>query len=887
MYLAKTTPLQRESIFEGITFYEPIDATLLDKCINSDLMVCYNDPKWFSCETTHLTNYASKIKKNMASVEYCRSGDWKIGRFNPVSSLGLHTIRKNTRHTLCNGVFRDIDIENCHPQLLTQVLKHNEYPDGYDSLADYCNNRDKWRNDIINAYNLNSHKLCKLPKTHEDYLSPKDLAKKLILRITYGGSLSKWLTDFDINEGEVPSNVNLLIKQFKKIQKWICKHNPELFEKCKSNNLDKGKDYNHEGTTVSWLLQEKECLILEEMYKYLLSKEYIKNDICVLCNDGIMIEDKYYNPSILTELNIAVLSATGFNLTFTEKPLTDGYEDIIDEHLNFDLWKHDVTDGLFAEYFKLLYYKEFIVVNEALHSFNGVYWEKDANKKCSKLADKIDKDFRAYILKRSFNVVKRIEADLTDHNALLAINDYYIEPSKSAEILKQLTTKYRFEGHTKDGVRHYLQQIGETARNFTNSIDRYLRNVSSRDRLVKDCCRVLNNNWVEFDNDENLIAFENKIYDLETSNWVKPRHNQYISLTTGWKWVNGYSNKYKLELSRLLSEIFPNKNILEVYLEILSTGLYGKTIQHFFVAKGRGGNGKSVINSLMMKCIGNYGYKLPSTAVSQTIKEGANPAIANLNNKRFVLFQEPDKSRKICCSTIKEITGDKELNCRTLYSTDTVTRLKCSLLGEFNDLPALDEAGDAMGRRLIVIPFNSMFLNHSRFDNLSYEDKSSGNFHLANPHFTTDKFQDQHKQALMSLLMDSFKTFKDRNYTLKPPKEVVKEADEYLKYSDDLFGWYNDCFIKDDDCILSFKDIWCKFNDSPYYRSMTKSEQRKYNQKHLKDNIINNTFLKNDFRRKKSRHNNITLSADSMVGWRVKKFNDDADDNQVEEEDDC
>ena len=99
----------------------------------------------------------------------------------------------------------------------------------------------------------------------------------------------------------------------------------------------------------------------------------------------------------------------------------------------------------------------------------------------------------------------------------------------------------------------------------------------------------------------------------------------------------------------------------------------------------------------MMKCVGNYGYKLPSTAVSQTIKEGANPAIANLNNKRFCLFQEPDRKNRICCSTIKEITGDKELNCRTLYSTDTLTRLKCSLLGEFNDLPALDESGDAMG----------------------------------------------------------------------------------------------------------------------------------------------------------------------------------------------
>ncbi len=61
-------------------------------------------------------------------------------------------------------------------------------------------------------------------------------------------------------------------------------------------------------------------------------------------------------------------------------------------------------------------------------------------------------------------------------------------------------------------------------------------------------------------------------------------------------------------------------------------------IQHFVVAKGKGGNGKSVINSLMMRTVGNYGYKLPSSAVSQAMKgDAANPSIANLANMRWVV----------------------------------------------------------------------------------------------------------------------------------------------------------------------------------------------------------------------------------------------------------
>ena len=53
---AKTIPLNRPSIFDGIVLYEPVNATLLDKCINSDLLVTnYNDPKWFKNESSRYT----------------------------------------------------------------------------------------------------------------------------------------------------------------------------------------------------------------------------------------------------------------------------------------------------------------------------------------------------------------------------------------------------------------------------------------------------------------------------------------------------------------------------------------------------------------------------------------------------------------------------------------------------------------------------------------------------------------------------------------------------------------------------------------------------------------------------------------------------------------
>ena len=62
--LAKTIPLTRDSIFDGITLYEPVDTALLNKCIHCDLLVKkYKDPKWFKNEKLHLEKYSANISK--------------------------------------------------------------------------------------------------------------------------------------------------------------------------------------------------------------------------------------------------------------------------------------------------------------------------------------------------------------------------------------------------------------------------------------------------------------------------------------------------------------------------------------------------------------------------------------------------------------------------------------------------------------------------------------------------------------------------------------------------------------------------------------------------------------------------------------------------------
>jgi len=886
--------IERDCVLDGLVLYEPIDENLLDKCINCDLLKTgYTDKKWFENEKQQLENYKRKISRNLARVEYRRKEGYKIGRVNPVGSLGLHSLTRETRHTLVNGRMRDIDIECCHPVLLLQVLIHNNYKGSIKYIKDVVENRNKWTDIIAESYKLFDHSDVKKEPTHERKLQiVKKLSKTLIIRICYGGSVSEWKKDNFIKEGSMPECVKNLVEEVKGIFAFICDSNQDLYKLCKQKNIEKGKDYNHEGTTTSWFLQDKECLILETIYTYCCDNNLITDDICALCNDGIMIQEENYTPDLLQKFESHVLEQTGFKVRFTEKSLDEGYADILDKHIIFDLYRFDIVDANYAKYFKLLYHNQFIHHYGFTYSYNGFYWEKDEMKKNCCINDKIVNDFRTYVIKRTFGIRKKAVCDLNDYK-----EDKFMDANgvkkKTMDILKQLQQKYKINvdvnKYEDSGKIHaYIDGVCSVIDCYLKLVEKYLGNVSTRDRLVKDICREITCDWINMDQNEYLLGFLNGVYNLKTSSWIKPHYSQYISLTTGWKWVNSYSKKYKTELNKILSTIHTNEEVRKHYLIVLSTGLYGKVVPHFFVAKGVGRNGKSVLNGLMMKTVGTYGYKLASQAVSSSIKEGPNPTIANMDNKRFVLVQEPEKSKRVQTSTIKEITGDKAINCRTLWSTNTETRLKLTLVMECNDLPQLDETGDAIAGRINVTPFKSRFLLEHIYNDLTEEEKESGLCHLANPYYTGDEFQDLYKQALMEILMEHFKIFKQNNYIIKAPKEVIKEADEYMKYSDDFYGWFSNKFVKDENSIIEFKKVFQEFTFSKYYENMSKKDKRSFNQSKMKTQIMTNYFLKSHFQYGKSMYKGTQLKCDSICGYRLKGYSDDdseddeADDNSMD-----
>ena len=513
-----------------------------------------------------------------------------------------------------------------------------------------------------------------------------------------------------------------------------------------------------------------------------------------------------------------------------------GYNEWINTH-NPKLYGCLFASALIADYFKYLYGDIFINVNEVLYFYNGIYWERD-DKKHSYLINFFDKTFYIDLLTYANKKIGYYTGKISG-----ATDD---ELEKIKDIIKS--------------IQIFLSEVCT------------LRSKKYRNDVISDIITFTTNNKIEFNTNNYLFAFKNKIFDLKNNKFIEPKPEYFITQTAGYDYMES-SKEDKDYLNTVIDSIFPNPEVKDDYSMILATGLCGVQMENCFVANGSGRNGKGVINSLMMKTTGEYGYILPATMLMKEIKSGgADPQIANMNNKRFVVASEPEKGKKIMCSTLKTLTGEKLLNARDLYSSNCDVHLKLSLVLECNELPLLDEVNPAVVMRIRTSVFEQTFYTLEELKYLDEETKK--NIKLSNPYYKTDEFQDKYKCVLFDYLLPYFMKFKDNKYRLNPmPLLCAIKCRDYLAVSDDIFSWFNEFYektetIEESEAIL-LTDIYELFKNSEYFMNMTKADKRKYNRKYFIEQIEKNIFLRTFLKNKNSRHNGQTINSDSLVGWRL------------------
>lgn len=371
---------------------------------------------------------------------------------------------------------------------------------------------------------------------------------------------------------------------------------------------------------------------------------------------------------------------------------------------------------------------------------------------------------------------------------------------------------------------------------------------------------------IEFDKNGYLFNFKNKTYDFKSHIFVNTRREDYILTTCGYNYKD-IKDEDLSKLDILLNQIFPDINIKNNYVQYMATALYGVPIEKFIIANGTGGNGKGVLNELLVCLLGEglYAYTAPNNVLLQPLKTGSNPEVANMSGKRLIIYREPDSEKsKLNGSTMKELTGGSSISARMNYSNDMRVVLKSTHILECNKRPLIDgRIDESYKRRLADVPFDSTFTNNKEL--LDKQDELD-NIFTANSYYKSEEFKEKYKFVLFKYLINFCVKFEKENQKSVCEKivdcdKVIERVKDYLEKSDDLYEIFQEEYIKTDNKndFIKISEIHDTIKDLEYYKNLTKMEKRNFTIKSLIETIKCNINFRSYY---KERYRNATEKID-------------------------
>jgi P4 family phage/plasmid primase-like protien len=484
--------------------------------------------------------------------------------------------------------------------------------------------------------------------------------------------------------------------------------------------------------------------------------------------------------------------------------------------LSKEIPNHDIKylrpfDNIISKVIHRLYGEEFICSNPERNEwyyFNGIRWIKE---------------------NKSFNLRK------------LTINDVF---TKVENYRRQLL---------KEGANE------ELVKNYHN----ILKILGSGNKLNCLELEFYNSNFYKIiDQNKDLIGFENGVYDLKTYEFRKGTSSDYVSLSTGYDYIDhSKSSKEYQDLVDLISKILPNPEVRSFTLKSLASCLDGHIRdENFYIYSGKnnsGGNGKTTITDMLLKALGDYACVSPVTLITakRESANSANSALASIRNKRAVIMQEPEATEQIQAGCMKALTGGDRISTRELHSSQMEFKPHAKFIMCCNKTPTITDIDGGVTRRLKIIEFISKFVEDP---NGNYEYKIDKNLKAK---------LDAYKSVFMCILLEYYKLYMEEG--LVPPLEVMRVTKKYENENNLIKQ-----FIDENITVASKQEFLTKDQLKEMYKSdsILKSSFGKFNlfQKQLENGLCS------EFKLDKK-------NVSKIYGWKVKVPEVDSDEDAEED----
>lgn len=840
----------KEALYWEVIPMEKLDALLRSKTVLQE------DTDWWDTqhgifdhwqtpnERNFILNLMKKCKrinnngKYYLQVHYFSKGD--IGRVFPKMSYSLGVMRRPVRHWLCDGLYYDIDIINCHPTLLYYIatLPHNVEA-GFSepvNLKKYLDNRE-----------------VTLKLAQKFWKIDRETAKILYITLINGGGWKNIL----MKKGNVPEEeaekAPQYIKNFKKevnmIRNLLKATNSEFYALV---TKDKNTAWEKDNRFISYYLQAYEEIFLEHIIKTAHEMRILSTNFkeIVLCHDGVMMLKSLFKrhtiDDFINEVNKSIVERFETNRIkvkvkeFDEADTVAGKLDLegitVDESYTdpfekiYGIRREDPLkddDNFLASLFCNKQQHLYQYCNDVIYKLNpdtGLYKAISKKKLCDEYVDYMDG-----IVKLS-EERKSLQLEILEKSLYKA---YVIKIKQIEDWIKanvSATLQMPFMDGDDENIEHnyitdLLKMADKMKADINNKQKKKICNQASKVQVVNRCLEIFTNDDFEnlLDENMNLLGFDNGVIDVDDDccfRSAKPDCNEYVNMSCGYNFpdmsnekIREKMEKDKAEIMSKIRNIFLHEEDMWYMLKALSRCLRGDSnyeeILHFI--KGEGSNGKGLLMCLVRMAFGAYYFPLDWSELCAPQADTRNPHLYGAVKKRVIECAEPAADYEFHSDTIKKMTGNDIMLVRTNYQKEDTPFKMGHLFIPLNHFAKFnnDTEGYSMIRRIKGVEFPFVFPKEEDFNpdlTFEYNDKTYKKHKKRDEIFKDKVTKGYYSQAFMLILIDAYRKYKKEGLILTP---YFKETTEFFLWnlSNDR-GWFDENLVEDEKYNLDAQQVY-------------------------------------------------------------------------------
>jgi hypothetical protein len=305
----------------------------------------------------------------------------------------------------------------------------------------------------------------------------------------------------------------------------------------------------------------------------------------------------------------------------------------------------------------------------------------------------------------------------------------------------------------------------------------------------------------ELDKNPNLLPLANGVWNFAENRLEPYTRQHYLSKRAGRNQHHPHPVAYDAQASTAdIKEAMRvwfkgNQRVIDwiqYWLGYVLTGYSSR--QEFLILYGKsGGNGKSaLIAGILQGDILGKDYACSMAEDALTRVGGNNDDIYYALDSRLAVVTEAGgegrKAEEINMEALKRITGEDVISAQAKFKGKKEGVFRARVVFCCNSMPRMPQSS-AQRRRTIVAEMNTQMLDKSAWDELTDEQRASGDYGLKDGAFIARLRAN--RSGVLNWLLEGASRFMN-NPTLAPPVDVLRYTEEALAAADEERLWFFD-----------------------------------------------------------------------------------------------